>query len=69
MSAEAAGVEPDDAIRDVHHVAQRLGVRPRRVYELVEAGKLGHYKLGHRTLRFSDQHIAEYLASVEVEVA
>ena len=64
-SPEPPGVSPD-TLRDVSYVAQRLAVRDQRVYELVGAGLLGHYKLGHRTLRFSDEHIEAFLAQHEV---
>ncbi len=58
----------EDTLRDVHYVAHRLSVPTRRVYELAESGAIGHYKIGHRTLRFSDEHIDAFLSAREVAV-
>jgi excisionase family DNA binding protein len=61
--------EPAEVLRDAHYASRRLGVPFRRIYELVAAGDLACYKLGRRTMRFSDRQIDEYLRTRESEVA
>jgi excisionase family DNA binding protein len=61
--------EPAEVLHDAHYASRRLGVPFRRIYELVAVGELACFKLGHRTMRFSDRQIDDYLARHEVEVA
>ena len=48
----------------VKQVAERLNLSPSKVYELIDEEKLPHYRIGG-TLRVSDVHLAEFLASNE----
>jgi excisionase family DNA binding protein len=53
-------------LHDTPYVQALLDCSAAKVYELVRRGELGCYKTGHRSLRFSDEHIAQFLASREV---
>lgn len=48
----------------VKDVALRLNLSAAKVYELVEQGKLPHFRL-EGSIRISDGHLAEYLESCE----
>ena len=65
-TAEQAAPEP---LRDIAYVMARLGIGRHQVYELVRERKLDHYKLGHKTLRFSDEQIERFIAKHEREAA
>jgi excisionase family DNA binding protein len=43
---------------------QRLGISRVTAWRLRRDGKLSYYRVG-RSIRYSEQHIAEYLASCE----
>ena len=73
MSLGAHPVEPDDATpagaqprRDVSYASAYFNVTPRRIYEWVESGQLACFKLGHRTLRFSDAQLERFANEREV---
>lgn len=52
----------------VADVARTLGLSRRKVYELVWAGELGHYRIGdgRGAIRFASRHVEDYLARCEV---
>ncbi len=72
MSGSAA--EPIEAgdhsaeLHDTAYVKALLGCSIQKVYSLVESGQLSAYKIGYRSLRFSDEQINSFLASREVSV-
>jgi excisionase family DNA binding protein len=45
----------------VPEVAALLGLRPKSVYDLVESGKLPHFRLGPRTIRFARADLIAWL--------
>lgn len=45
-------------------MTQRLGISRVTAWRLRRDGKLAYYRVG-RSIRYSEQHIAEYLASCE----
>lgn len=49
----------------VKQVAQRLNLSESKVYELVEAGRIPHYR-HDGTIRISEEQIQEYLSRIEV---
>lgn len=49
----------------IKSAAEKLGMSPSRLYELVAKKKISHYRDGAGPIRFSDEHLAEYLASIE----
>lgn len=56
----------------VKQVAERLGISSHSVYMLLAAGQLSHYRLGatgtkRGLIRFSEAHIAEFLANRSTE--
>ena len=62
--AEHAGALPVH-LHDVTYVQELLGCSAAKVFQLAARGELGSYKTGHRSIRFSDQHIADFLARHE----
>ena len=52
----------------VRQVASRLNVSPSKVYELIETGKLGHYRMDG-AIRVSEDQVREYLESTRREPA
>jgi excisionase family DNA binding protein len=50
----------------VQYASEFFNVSPRRIYEWVEAGRLAHYKLSHRTIRFSDVQLERFARSRKV---
>lgn len=48
----------------VAEAAAELNVHPQRIYDLVEAGIIPHYKLGKRCIRISREGFDKYKASV-----
>ena len=56
-----------DNLKSVKEVSKQLGVSPKTVYALVEAGKLKCYRIGvgRGTLRFDEAQIDEYLLSTQ----
>ena len=42
-------------------VAKKLGVSVFDVYYLARENKIGHVKVGNRTIRFTEDDVAEYL--------
>jgi hypothetical protein len=63
LAATAVGERPR---RNVAYAADFFGVAPRRIYEWVETGQLSCFKLGHRTLRFSDAQLERFAREREV---
>lgn len=60
----------DSPSLDIRAVAAYLGVSPRTIDRLKNAGALGYTKVGRRQIRFSLQDVARYVARNEVrEVA
>lgn len=51
----------------VREAAERLGLHPDTVYDLIRCGRLSCYRIGLRGGRISvsEQHVTEYLASCE----
>lgn len=66
MPGSALEQEAPEPLRDVNYVMARLGVGRHQVYQLVRARKLEHYKLGHKSLRFSDEQIERFIAEHKV---
>jgi excisionase family DNA binding protein len=56
-------------LHDVPYVAAMLACSEAKVRRLVSEGKLEAFKLGHRSMRFSDGQIEAYLDSVKIGVA
>jgi excisionase family DNA binding protein len=50
----------------VRELAERLRVSSDLVYRMVGRRKISYYRIGG-SIRFSEQHIAEYLESVECQ--
>jgi|FLYL01.1.fsa_nt_gi excisionase family DNA binding protein len=48
----------------VSEVASRLSLSPSKVYELVEKGKLPHYRIGG-SIRVSEEQLSEFLNEAE----
>lgn len=42
-------------------VAELLKLSKRTVLDMIRGGTLGHYSLGHKTLRVSEDHLDAYL--------
>lgn len=66
MHGSTAEQDSPEPLRDVAYVSARLGFSKHQVYELVEGRKIDHFKLGHRTLRFSDAQIEKFISEREV---
>jgi excisionase family DNA binding protein len=51
----------------VKDVAARLDLSATTVYALIESGKIKHYRIGNGrgVVRIAEQHLADYLKSVE----
>ena len=48
----------------IAETAQRLRISKSKLYSIVATGKIGHYKVGG-SIRFSEEHVREFLESVE----
>jgi len=57
---------PVGGLHDVPSVAATLVCSESKVRRLVAEGRLQAYKLGHRSLRFSDEQIDAFLSSHQV---
>lgn len=49
----------------VKSAAERLGISASLLYELVAKKKIAHYRDGNGPIRFSSEHLDEYLSSIE----
>ncbi len=58
--------DPDRPRHDAAYVGELFGVPTRRVYDWAASGQIGCYRLGHRTLRFSDRQLAEFARARKV---
>ena len=58
--------EQHDTLHDVPFVAAYIGRSEHYVRRLVQDQKIGHYRVSGKTVRFTDQHIAEFLSEHEV---
>jgi excisionase family DNA binding protein len=55
-------------MRKVSEVASRLNLSPSKIYELIETGKLGHYRIDG-AIRISDDQIGAFLETARREPA
>jgi len=53
----------EGALLNVRAVADRLGLSPRTIYKIVEAGQIECVRVGFgsRNIRFTERQVAEYL--------
>jgi excisionase family DNA binding protein len=49
----------------VKEASERLRLSVSKTYELVAQKRIAHYRDGNGPIRFSEEHIQEYLASIE----
>jgi excisionase family DNA binding protein len=52
----------------VREASRRIGISASKLYQLVAARKIGHYRVGGKLI-FSDDDVATFLASCRVGVA
>jgi excisionase family DNA binding protein len=51
------------------HVAQLLGKHPRTVLQMAAAGKIPAIRLGHRTVRFLQSDVEDFISAHRTSVA
>ena len=52
----------DFPLLTTREVAEKLRLQLRQVYDLIRSGELPAHKLGHRTVRVSEEDLSAYLA-------
>jgi excisionase family DNA binding protein len=53
-------------LHDIVYVQELLGCSSAKIRQLIARGELSAYRTGHRSYRFSDRQISDYLAAVAV---
>ena len=62
-------IKEKDRFITIQHAAQRLSVKDRFVYGLIQDGLLTAIRLGPRTLRVSEKSLDRYITSQQVDPA
>ena len=62
-------IKEKDRFITIQHAAQRLSVKDRFVYGLIQEGLLTAIRLGPRTLRVSEKSLEGFIASQQVDPA
>lgn len=55
------GIQLGKCLYTADEIARRCQVSPKTIQRWARDGKLKHYILGHRTLRFSEEHVEQFL--------
>ena len=61
--ADGAGVRKYSKARPI---AARIGLHPKTIFRLADAGKIHRYKLNERTVLFDEAEIAAFIAAARV---
>jgi excisionase family DNA binding protein len=56
-----------EKLHTAKEVAAMLNVVPQTIYAWVEDGRIGHYRIGGRTIRIGENHLRKFLRETESE--